>query len=113
MTARVEVDTRALQKGMHQLADGLDAAGPATARRAAERTAADIRSRLPRRTGRLQASVVAVAVDGGWGVAYGAGLSYARPVAANTGAVAEGIAGAPDAYARDMTAAASKETRRL
>lgn len=109
----VEIDTRALERGVRQLLDGIDQGGPAAARRAADTVAADIRARLPRRTGRLQSSVTVVEVPGGWGVAYGAGVSYARPVAARSGAVAEGIAGTPDTFARDMEAMADKEIRHL
>jgi hypothetical protein len=113
MSGKVEFDTRALQKGVRQLVEGIDQGGPVTARRAADTAAANIRGRLPHRTGRLQSSVTVVEVPGGYGVAYGSGVSYARPVAARTGAVAEGIAGVPDAFARDMETMAGKEVGRL
>jgi hypothetical protein len=110
----VQVDTRQFDKGVRQLAAGIADAAPGTAQRAANEVANRLRSRLPRRTGRLVGSVAVLPDgDGGYGVSYGAGVAYARPVAARTGAVADAIAGVPDAFGRDATAAAEKEVRRL
>jgi hypothetical protein len=113
MTGSVEVDTSDVVRGVRQLAAGVKTGAQNGTRAAASATAADIRARLPVRTGRLAATVSAVAVDGGWGVTYGGGLSYARPVAARTKAVAAGIAGDPARFARDMRTVAEKEVRRL
>ena len=114
MTARVEVDTRKLAAGVRKLADGVADAAPQAARQAAETVASNIRSGLPVRTGRLVGSVAVVAdPDGGFGVSYGAGVSYARPVAARTGAVGDGIQGVPDDFARDCRTVAERQVARL
>jgi hypothetical protein len=114
VSASVEVDARKFVAGVRQLAAGITDAAPTAARKAAEATADGIRSRLPVRTGRLASSVQVVAdSDGGFGVSYGAGVSYARPVAARTGAVGAGIAGIPDAFARDCNTVADRQVRRL
>lgn len=114
MSASVEVDARKFVAGVRQLANGITDGAPPTARKAAEAAAEAIRSRTPVRTGRLASSVQVVTdADGGYGVSYGAGVSYARPVAARTRSVAEGIAGIPDAFARDCNTVADKQIRRL
>jgi hypothetical protein len=112
--AKVEVDTRALVAGVRKLAAGVVDAAPTTARKAAETVATNIRSGLPVRTGRLAGSVAVVTdPEGGYGVSYGAGVSYARPVAARTGAVGAGIAGVPDEFARDCKTVAERQISRL
>ena len=110
----VEVDTRALVAGVRKLVDGVTDNGPTAARKAAETVAANIRAGLPVRTGRLAGSVAVVTdPEGGYGVSYGAGVSYARPVAARTGAVAAGIQGVPEAFARDCRTVAERQVGRL
>lgn len=113
MTARVEVDTRALVAGVRKLADGVADGAPSAARKAAEDTAAKVKALTPVRTGRLASSVGVEAENDGWGVTYGAGVSYARPVAARTRNVADGIAGAADAFARDCKTVAERQVARL
>ena len=114
MTAKVEVDTRALIAGVRKLADGVTNNAPPTARKAAETVAANIRSGLPVRTGRLAGSVAVVTdPEGGYGVSYGAGVSYARPVAARSGAVGAGIQGVPEEFARDCQTVAERQVARL
>jgi hypothetical protein len=114
MGGSVTVDTRDLERGVRQLTKGLAQGGPAGAATAARQCAAAIRARTPVRTGRLQASVSAVMVGHDtWGVAYGGGLRYARPVAARTRNVAAGIAGHPARFQADMRALASHEVNRL
>jgi hypothetical protein len=114
VTARVEIDTRKLAAGVRKLVGGVADTAPQAARQAAETVAANIRSRLPVRTGRLVGSVQVVAEpDGGYGVSYGAGVSYARPVAARTGAVGAGIQGVPEDFARDCRTVAERQIARL
>jgi hypothetical protein len=114
VTARVEIDTRKLVAGVHKLADGVADTAPTVARQAAETVAANIRAGLPVRTGRLVGSVTVVAdPDGGYGVSYGAGVPYARPVAARTGAVGAGIQGVPEDFARDCRTVAERQISRL
>jgi hypothetical protein len=114
VSSKVEVDTRALIAGVRKLAAGVTDAAPTAARKAAQTAATNIRSGLPVRTGRLAGSVVVVTdPEGGYGVSYGAGVTYARPVAARTGAVAAGIQGVPDEFARDCKTAAERTVARL
>lgn len=113
MSGEVRLDTSDLVRGVRQLTAGLERGGPQTARRAAADTAAAIRDHTPQRTGRLAATISAVPSGHGWGVAYGGGLRYARPVAARTGNVARGIAGQPDRFAAANRRLAETEIKRL
>ena len=111
MSGRVEVDTSKLERFMRRLADGLDKGGQSVARRHAEQTAAEIRGNVPRRTGRLAASVQVVTVPGGYGVAYGGTLPYARYIEHRTNTVADAVDGAADRYTADQYDLARTETR--
>lgn len=113
MTAEVRVDTSDLVRGAARLAKNVEAGGRRCAQRAAADTAASIAAATPKRTGRLAATVTAVRTADGWGVTYGGGLRYARPVAARTRSVARGIAGRPDRYGRDTRAMTRSEIGRL
>jgi len=114
MSARVDVDTRAFVKGVRQLSDGLAKRGPDTARRSADEVANRMRAATPRRSGALVSTITVVGEgDGGFGVTYGGGLRYARPVAARTGNVATAIAGVPDVFGRECEDTAAREVSRL
>ena len=114
MTASVRVDTSDVTRGLRKLAANTAANTDQAARRTAGQVAAALRSNTPKRTGRLASTVSVVPVGkGGWGVAYGGGLSYARPVAARTRSVSRAIAGRPDQYYRAVRAATAGEISRL
>jgi Bacteriophage HK97-gp10, putative tail-component len=109
----VEVDTRQLEKAGRQLAKGLEEGGQAGARSQAERTATAVRNGVPRRTGRLAATVAVVTESGGYGVTYGGGLPYAGYIEKRSNAVADGIEGADTEFAAAMNELAQREARRL
>lgn len=113
MSGSVEIDTSALTRGMARLSDGLTSSGTAGARAQAEQTAGKVRGRVPRRTGRLAATVTVVGDRDGWGVTYGGSLPYADYIEHRSNAVADGIDGADESFARSMHAVAEKEARRL
>ena len=113
MTAQVEVDTKALVAGLRKLSDGIAEGVPPTALKAAEQVAQNIRSRTPVRTGRLVGSIAVTTERDGYGVVYGAGVPYARPVAARSGAVGDGIAGVPEQFGADARTVAERTINRL
>lgn len=113
MSASVEVDTSDVERGMRQLAAGLDASGTAAARRQAEATAGDVRRGVPRRTGRLAATVGTTPVDGGYGVTYGGTLPYADYIERRAHAVERGTSGAATTFGRAMQAVARTEVGKL
>jgi Bacteriophage HK97-gp10, putative tail-component len=113
MTSRVEVDTSRLTRGMRQLAAGLDRTGPRVALTQAARTAGQLRSNLPVRTGRLRASVRTTSIPDGATVSYGAGVPYAHYIEGRTHAAEHAVSGADAQFYAAMFTAARNEVRRL
>jgi len=114
MSASVTVDTRKFVAGVKQLGDGIAKGAPTAGRKAADEVAARLRELTPVATGKLASSIQVVAdADGGFGVAYGSDVDYARPVAARTHNVAQAIAGVPDSFGRDCETVAAAQVRRL
>lgn len=113
MTASVEVDWTAVTKGVAQLVDGIESGSLSAAGAEAARTADQIRARLPVRTGALAASVGVVVEAAGAGVTYGAGLRYARIVAARTGAVGDAVAAGERRFPPAERVVAEQEVSRL
>lgn len=113
MTAGVEIDTRELIAAVHRLAGALDAGGKSGAQTEAERTAAAIARNVPRRTGRLAATVATVAERDGYAVTYGGGLPYAGYIENRTGAVADATADADRSFVAAMVTLAETEARKL
>lgn len=109
----VEVDTSQLQRAMAQLAARLDAGGTAAARAQAENTAGRVRQNVPRRTGRLAATVQTTPDGDGWAVTYGGGLPYANYIDHRSHATERGLDGAQLQFHRDMEALARSEVARL
>lgn len=113
MTAGVEVDWSHVQRGMRQLADGIDAGSLRTAREQATATAAAIRPRVPVRTGALRSTVTVVDQPDGAGVTYGGDLPYANYIEHRSDAVADGVAATAEQYGRAATEMARREVRKL
>ena len=110
---RVEVDTTELQRAFRELSVELTAGGQTGARRQADATASRIRTGVPRRTGRLAATVAVVGVDGGYGVTYGGSLPYAGYIERRSQAVAHGSEGAASTFETAMRALARTVAGRL
>jgi hypothetical protein len=109
----VELDTRALEAGMRELARRLDAAAEPAAMRQAQQTASRLRDLVPKRSGRLAATVSSSAVNDGAQVHYGGSLPYASYIDGRTDCVARCQVGAETAFAGLMTAAAATAIRSL
>lgn len=113
MTDRVEVDTSGLDRALRQLAVGIDRAASSTAMSEATRTANQVRQAVPRRSGRLAATVRAVPVDGGGAVTYGGSLPYAHYIEGRSHAVADALDGTAARFGAAMQRAAALEVGRI
>ena len=78
---RVEVHgADELNADLHRLAGKIDTAADVWFRRVADQAAADVKGRVPKRTGRLAGSVTAKQIGDGAEVQMGAGVRYAEYV---------------------------------
>jgi hypothetical protein len=111
--SRVEIDTSDLEAGMRQLASRLQVVTPTVATGTAQRVAGELRTALPKRTGRLAASVQVARSPVGAAVSYGTGVPYANYIGNRTGAPDNAVAGSAVAFAAAMYAAGKRETSRL
>ncbi len=109
MAASVELDTARFLADMARFARGMERVANTEPARAATSTAGKLRTRLPRRTGRLAGSVHTTDEHNGAGVSYGAGVPYARYIDRRTGAVDAATAGAGPAFYLACAAATSRE----
>jgi Bacteriophage HK97-gp10, putative tail-component len=83
MGEQVEIRVRGVDElaaGMHTLAGRIDDAAPRELKAAADQTAGRVQASLPRRTGRLAASVSSDTISRGASVSMGDGVPYARYV---------------------------------
>lgn len=108
---RVEIDTAELERYAARLADNLTAHGPDLARRHAERVAQQIRGNVPRRSGRLAASVKVNNERDGSAVEYGGGVPYATYIEHRTSTVADATDDAAEPFYRDAVQLAESEAR--
>jgi len=113
MTASVTVDTSDVTRGLAKLSRNVATDTGTAARQAAGAVASSLRSNTPKRTGRLAATISVVRAGDGWGVSFGGGLPYARPVAARTRNVARAIAGKPDTFYRAVRTMTETQIGRL
>ena len=110
---RVEVDTSDLERGIRQLAVGLDAAGPRAGMTSASSVASRLRANIPSRTGRLRGTVTTSPVPAGAAVHYGGGVPYAGYIDRRTSATERALQGAEPTFSAAMYAAAAAEVRKL
>lgn len=113
MTDQVTVDTSKLTADVKALAAGLDRVARSAPDRAASDVATRLRSRLPRRTGRLVDSVRTVDVTNGTAVSYGTGVPYAAYIDRRTGAVDAALVGADAAFVGACETGAATEVSRI
>lgn len=109
----VEVDDSALRRAVAQLARGIDDGAARAGMDQATDTARQIRDNVPRRSGRLAATVHPVRTDGGGAVTYGGSLPYARYIEGRTHAVRDGVQGADREFVRACERVAEKEANRI
>jgi hypothetical protein len=110
---RVEVDDTDLLRALAQFGRGIESQVDRVGFGQASTTAADIRERVPVRSGRLAATVRPVRDAQGGAVTYGGALPYARYIERRTGAVAAAVAAGTARFPRDCEAAAETEARRI
>lgn len=108
----VTYDDTDLQRALRQLAAGI-AGTREVGMTEASRTAAQIRSAVPKRTGRLASTVHPTRVDGGGAVSYGGQLPYAAYIEKRSHAVANAVGPAGPRYERAMRDAAEHEVSRI
>jgi len=110
---RVEVDTTMLVAAVRQLTRGIDRGVGPVAERTAGDVARDLHGRIPKRTGRLAATVRTSHTNDGAQVHYGGTLPYANYIANRTGAVDDARAGADHDFKMACETLAATEVRRL
>ena len=110
---RVDYDDVGLRRALAQLTRGIDTGAERAGMDQATDTANAIRGNVPRRSGRLAATVRPVRTDGGGAVTYGGTLPYARYIEGRSHAVERGVAGAPSRFVSDLERMAARETSRL
>jgi hypothetical protein len=108
-----EVDDSALIQALARLSARIEAAVDRVGMDEASRTATQIRDTVPKRSGRLAATVHPVRINNGGAVSYGGSLPYAAYIEKRTGTVAGAVRTAGPHYVRAMQAAAETETRRI
>jgi hypothetical protein len=103
VAADIIVDTTRFAAAMAGFTRTVELEGKNAARAAAEARADIIRARTPVDTGALRSTVGVVADGRGWGITYGAGLTYGFPVAAWRRNLAGSVAGTEVDFRRRMT----------
>jgi hypothetical protein len=110
---RVEVDYSDVQRAIPKLLAAIDGGARKGEAATAQRVATDLRSAIPKRTGRL-ARTIAVTSDGdGAAVHYGGALPYANYIDHRTGAVDQAVSGSDAAFGAAMTTAAQAAVRTI
>jgi len=108
----VDVDTSRLESFAKGLDRNLPPEAKAAARAQAEQVAGRLRQTVPRRTGRLAASVEVVPEDQGAAVSYGTGVPYAAYIEKRSHAAANATEGSDTMFAQACHQAAQQAVAR-